>query len=97
MKPGRELVTRIDDIVGFSARSRISPGEMLKWSRLRVPYDIERGSEVTLVVCAPGVELQARAVALNNAYLGQTLLVKRVDDGAKFTGRVEPGPLVVVE
>jgi flagella basal body P-ring formation protein FlgA len=49
------------------------------------------------VVCAGSVELRARAVALNNAYVGQTLLVKRVDDGAKFTGLVEPGPLVVVE
>jgi flagella basal body P-ring formation protein FlgA len=97
VKPGREVVTRIDDVADFSTRSRISPGEMLKLSRLRVPYDVERGCEVALVVCATGVELRAQAVALNNAYIGQILLVKRVADGAKFTGRVEPGPLVVVE
>jgi len=43
------------------------------------------------------VELTALAVAMNNAYIGQRLTVKRLDDGMKFTGRVETGPRVVVE
>ena len=97
LRPGTEVVVLMDQISGLVTKSRISAGGRVLHSKLRVPYDINRGDEVVLVINAGGIEMRARAAALNNAYLGQRLLVERVDDGQRFTGVVEQGPVVVVE
>jgi|GEM_PF-2204454 len=97
VRPGREVITQAQQVIGLTTRGRITAGAPVLFSRLMVPYDIERGSEVSLVIKGGVVELTALAVAMNNAYIGQRLTVKRLDDGMKFTGRVETGPRVVVE
>jgi flagella basal body P-ring formation protein FlgA len=97
LKPGSEVVTQPTQVLGMTARGSIAAGARVLVSRLRAAYDVPRGSTVTMVIRAGAVELRAQAVALNDAYLGQTLVVKRVDDDVKFKGRVEEGPVVVVE
>lgn len=97
VRPGQEFVPRAADAIGMTTRSPVAAGAQLCLSRLQAAYDIARGSEITLVVQSGAVELRARAVALNNAYIGQRLLVERVDDGARFTGLVVAGPMVVME
>ncbi|MBN2080744.1 flagellar basal body P-ring formation protein FlgA [bacterium] len=97
VRPGHEVVTQPGQVIGLTTRGQIAAGAPVLFSRLMVPYDVERGSEVALVIRGGVVELTALAVALNNAYIGQRLTVKRLDDGMKFTGRVEAGPRVVVE
>jgi flagella basal body P-ring formation protein FlgA len=97
LRPGSEVVTQPAQVLGKTTRGAVSEHAMPLASRLRASYDVIRGHEVTLVIHAGAVELRARAVALSDAYVGQLLTVKRSDDGVKFKGRVEAGPLVVVE
>lgn len=96
-RPGSEVVTRPEQVLGMTTRGAVPADALPLVSRLKASYDVVRGHEVTLVIRAGAVELRARAVALSDAYIGQLLSVKRSDDGVKFKGRVEAGPLVVVE
>lgn len=95
--PGQEVATCIVDAVGLTTRSQIAAGAMVKLSRLKQPYDVTRLGTVTLLIRTEGVELNAQAQAMADAYIGQVVLVKRLDDNAKFSGLVVDGPLVVVE
>ncbi len=95
--PGQEVTTCTTDAVGLTTRSQIAAGAMVKLSRLKQPYDVTRLSTVTLLIRTGGVEMSAQAQAMADAYVGQVVLVKRLDDNAKFSGLVVEGPLVVVE
>jgi len=97
LRPGSEVAVSATSVTGMTTTARIIAGGMVVDSKLRIPYAISRGDEVVLVLNTGGIEMRARAEAMNNAYLGQRLLVKRVDDGERFTGVVEDGPIVVVE
>jgi flagella basal body P-ring formation protein FlgA len=97
LRPGTEVVTQPAQVLGLTTRGAVPAGAMPLASRLKASYDVIRGHEVTLVIQCGAVELRAQALALSDAYVGQLLTVKRSDDGVKFKGRVEAGPLVVVE
>lgn len=97
LRPGTEVVTDPASIEGLKTKMRFSAGSPLKLSKLEQPFDVERGSYVLLVIRGGAVELNAQAVALNGAYLGQTIAVERMSDGMRFTGVVEDGPVVIVE
>jgi flagella basal body P-ring formation protein FlgA len=94
---GAEVVTAWEQVAGLAARGTLPRGARVVLSRLMRPYDVARGSTVLLVVEMPGVRMEARAVALADAYLGQRVLVEREDGKMKYTGLVCPGPTVVVE
>lgn len=97
IRAGQEIVPTAGAALGMTTRSPVAAGALLRLSRLQAAYDVARGADVTLVIRGGSVELKARAVAMNNAYIGQRLLVERLDDRARFTGRVVAGPMVVVE
>ncbi len=97
IRPGHEIVPTPGAALGMTTRSPVAAGALLRLSRLQAAYDVARGADVTLVIRGGAVELKARATALNNAYIGQRLLVERIGDRARFTGRVVAGPMVVVE
>ena len=95
--PGQEVATCIDDITGKTTRTRIQSGALVVLSRLKLPYDVARGEEVTLVFASQGIMLRAQAVALNNAYIGQQLLAQRLSDDKKYSGVLREGRMVVVK
>lgn len=97
VRPGQEVVPMAGAALGMTTRAPVAAGALLRLSRLQAAYDVARGASVTLVISGGSVELRARAVAMNNAYIGQRLLVERADDRARFMGRVVAGPMVVVE
>ena len=97
LAPGREVMVHPADAAGMTTQGTVPAGGMLRLSRLKVPYDVNRGGTVTLVIRTGCVEMQAMAEAQGNAYVGQRLCVERMDDGVSFTGVVAAGPVVVVE
>ena len=97
LPPGSEVATRAEQVTGMTTRAALRPGERLRLSQLQAPYDVSRGSELTLVIAGDGITLHALAIAMNNAYIGQSLVVKRVDDNKRYTGRLIEGPMVVLE
>lgn len=94
---GSECVPGSANVSGTTTRSAIDGGQVLKRSRLIQPFDVLRGQAVLLRLSLDGLEMEASSVALNDAYLGQRLTVKRASDNAKFTGLLCAGPVVVVQ
>lgn len=97
LAPGSEVAPSIDGVCGLTSRGSIAAGQRVLFSRLRAPFDVARGGMVTLLIEFNGISLSAQAVALNDAYIGQTLCVTRTDDGMKYTGLLCAGPVVVVK
>ena len=91
------MATTISDVTNMTTRSSVAQGTMVKLSKLQQPYDVLRSGEVLLIINLDGVELSARAVVMSDAYIGQRVQVKRLDDGARFTGLVVAGQMVVVK
>ncbi len=96
LRCGSEVVTSTAAVLGLETRSAYTQGARIKLSQLKRPYDIERGEVVTLVIGGAGVELRAAGTALNNAYTGQNVLVKRDGDNLRFTGELAEDNVVVV-
>ena len=97
LRPGAEVVVDAGSIIELETRGSIGAGRMVLTSRLKMPWDVKRGDEVTLLIVTGGVVMRARAEALNNAYTGQSLLVSRFSDGERFTGTLGAEKNVVVE
>ena len=97
LSAGSEVVTDAAEVLGQTTRTAVPKGNAIRMSRLKVPADILRGSEITLVIVMDGVTLKATAIALSDGFIGQRITVKRLHDKKKYTGRVIDGPLVVVE
>jgi flagella basal body P-ring formation protein FlgA len=97
LRAGREVLCDMARASGCEARLAVRPGGQVLHSALRAPYDIRRGEELTLVLRLPGLEVQASATALCDAYIGQRITVRRSDDRRQFSGLLSAGPQVVVE
>ncbi|MCH7472091.1 hypothetical protein IIA79_03965 [bacterium] len=50
LPPGSEVATRAEQVTGMTTRAALRPGERLRLSQLQAPYDVSRGSELTLVI-----------------------------------------------
>ena len=97
LRPGSEVVTDTATVLGLEVRIALLQGARIKLSQLKRSYDVERGAPVTLVIGGAGVELRATGTALNSAYSGQNVLVKRDGDGLRFTGELTEDNVVVVQ
>jgi flagella basal body P-ring formation protein FlgA len=85
-----QYLSRTDDAVGFTTRRSVPAGSVLAPAALEQRRLVARGSLVTLVASARGIEVSGRGVAVEDAGLRQRIRV-RTPAGRVVEGIVE-GP-----
>ena len=81
---------------GCRAKQLLIAGRPVPLGRLEKVPDVENGTPVTLVGAAGCLEIQARGIALQNGYVGETVKVKNLDSRKILTGKVTSASTVAI-
>ena len=92
-----DAVLVADELIGQQTRRALRPGEALRRYDLREPIVVSRGEIVSLVFTAPGIALNARARALEDAGADQIIRFVNLQSNRTVEAMVEgPGRARVV-
>src|SRR5690606_22587059 len=83
-----EYVASLEDAVGMTLRRSLPEGTVLVPAAVDRPSLVERGTRVTLIAGAGGVEVRSEGVALHRAALGERVRVE-TRSGRIVEGRAE--------
>ncbi len=85
----RDLVYRVEDVVGKEASQSISPDRPITSRSFRNQILVRRREEVTVIAIASGIRVKSRAIALEEGSRGQTIMVQTLGrDASQYTARV---------
>lgn len=93
---GTSVVTDASELVGHSARSPLRPGTPVRATQIRKPVVVAKGSLVLLVLERQGMALSARARALEDGGVGETIRVSNLQSSTVVEGTITgPGRIDV--
>lgn len=80
----------VDDalLVGHTARGPLRPGTPVRATQIRQPVVVAKGSLVLLVLERPGMALSARARALEDGGVGETIRVSNLQSSTVVEGTI---------
>lgn len=88
---------RPEQVLGRKLRRRLKAGQPLRDDWLERPLLVRRGDRLLLRARARGVVVEVAARALASARVGDRLPVENLQSGKRVVGRLQAGPVVVVE
>jgi flagella basal body P-ring formation protein FlgA len=93
---GTSVIVNPADLVGQSARGPLRPGTPVRATQLRKPVVVAKGSLVLVMLDRPGMALSARARALEDGGIGETIRVSNLQSSVVIEGTVSgPGRIDV--
>jgi len=90
-----DVVTNVDDLLGYHTASGLAAGAPLRNALLRAPLAVQQGQTTRLVLNGPGFSVQSEGQALANASRGDRVRVK-TPSGEVVSGVAQDGQQVVV-
>lgn len=95
--PGPAYATSFEEAAGRLARRTILGGRLVPRAALAVPDDVATGDRVSVIHRSGALTIRVGAEALGSARIGETILVRILDTGARVHARiVAPTVLEVV-
>jgi flagellar basal body P-ring formation protein FlgA len=97
-----DLVTSVRDLSGMEARRYLHAGEPVLTSDVRHPILVVKGTTVTMIFSAPGIELTAIGKAMSEGGMGETVTVlnpvsyRQISCTVTGAGQVRAGDATVV-
>ncbi len=88
---GSSVVVDAAGLVGHSARGPLRPGTPVRGTQIRKPVVVAKGSLVLLTLDRPGMALSARARALEDGGVGETIRVSNLQSSTVVEGTIS-GP-----
>ncbi len=85
------------EIEGYVACKNIYPGTIIDLTCISKPYQVKRGDIVEVVLKRGSIIIMLKAQALENGSYGDTIELKNLKSGKKFTGIVQDYGLVIVK
>lgn len=82
------ILTNAKDVVGLETRRTLRAGETLRTSDLRRPVLVTKGSTVTMVFDAPGIQLTATGRAMSEGGIGETVTIQNPASYRQISGIV---------
>jgi flagella basal body P-ring formation protein FlgA len=92
-----DAIAEPQSINGFEVRSALAQGTVLLRHQVVQAPDIVAGATVELVVMSGQFQLSTAAVALTSGSIGDTIQVRRQNDGRAVRGRVQDNRSVLFE
>ena len=90
-----DVITQVDDLVGYRTVSGLAAGAPLRNALLRPPLAVQQGQITRVVLNGPGFSVQSEGQALANASRGDRVRVK-TRSGQVISGIAQDGQQVVV-
>lgn len=90
-----DVVTNMDDMLGYRTVSGLAAGAPLRTASLRAPLVVQQGQTTRVVLNGPGFSVQSEGQALANASRGDRVRVK-THSGQVISGIAEDGQQVIV-
>lgn len=90
-----DVVTNVDDMVGYRTVSGLAAGAPLRTALLRPPLAVQQGQTTRVVLNGPGFSVQSEGQALANASRGDRVRVK-TRSGQVISGIAQDGQQVMV-
>lgn len=91
----QDVISNVDDIVGYRTVSGIAAGAPLRNALVRPPLVVQQGQTTRVVLNGPGFSVQSEGQALANASRGDRVRVK-TRSGQVISGIAEDGQQVIV-
>ncbi|MEM9287886.1 MAG: flagellar basal body P-ring formation chaperone FlgA [Pseudomonadota bacterium] len=91
-----QSVRSASDIVGMAARRMLSPGQQLRLTDFETPAIVRKGSRVTMVLSAGGLQLTATGKALEDGGDGAFITVMNIETRQNVEAKVMAPNLVKV-
>lgn len=82
------ILTNAKDVVGLETRRTLRAGETLRTSDLRRPVLVSKGTTVTMVFEAPGIQLTASGRAMSEGGMGETVTIQNPSSFRQISGIV---------
>ena len=70
------------------ATSQIQPGSILRYIDARREEDVKKGEEIRLTVARESFQLEMDVIALESAFIGDTIKLTNPESGATITATV---------
>jgi flagella basal body P-ring formation protein FlgA len=86
-----------DPLDGYRTTAPITSGALIEPNRLQRDLAVRAGQRITIVFVRPGLRIAAQGRALRSGGMGDTIEVRPVDTGKRFTGRISGAGEVLVE
>lgn len=90
-----DVVTNVDDMLGYRTVSGLAAGAPLRTALLRPPLAVQQGQTTRVVLNGPGFSVQSEGQALANASRGDRVRVK-TRSGQVISGVAQDGQQVMV-
>lgn len=90
-----DVVTNVDDMLGYRTVSGLAAGAPLRTALLRPPLAVQQGQTTRVVLKGPGFSVQSEGQALANASRGDRVRVK-TRSGQVISGIAQDGQQVMV-
>ncbi len=74
-----DTLSNPEEVIGLRVKSRISPGNVIRKSKVSIPKTIERGKRVTLLYRINGFEARAIGVSMEEGLKGENIRVRNID------------------
>ncbi|MEZ5338435.1 MAG: flagellar basal body P-ring formation chaperone FlgA [bacterium] len=87
-RPGMSICTDPQLITGLVATRSLPAGSLISPELLRRPWDVQRRELVQLVYSGSGLSCSAEAEAMADGRTGDTITVRRTEDGEKFLATI---------
>jgi flagella basal body P-ring formation protein FlgA len=84
----QDIVMDEEDLIGMAAKRTITKNTPIRYSYIRKPILIKRGSLVTINLTTPAMRLTAQGKALQEGSIGDTVQVKNIQSKQKIEARV---------
>ena len=85
---GTSVITDAAELVGHSARGPLRPGTPVRATQIRKPVVVAKGSLVLLALDRPGMALSARARALEDGGVGETIRLSNLQSSTVVEGTI---------
>ena len=90
------MFTDPEEIAGYRAKQNLMPDRYITPNRVERVPDVENGGPITIVGNSDFLEIQARGVALQQGYIGESIKVKNMASQKILTGKItSPGVVEV--
>ncbi|MDR3438533.1 flagellar basal body P-ring formation chaperone FlgA [Telmatospirillum sp.] len=90
----RDVVTEMNQVVGFTPRQPLRPGQMLSSAELQKPLAVLRGALVTMVLKSGAMSLSTQGHAIEQGSVGDVIRVSNSHSNLTVEGKIE-GPNIV--
>ena len=87
----------LNDVVGYRLERSLSKGSILTQRHVSIPFTIEKGAVVKIIMRSPGIEITGIARSIGEGVVGDTIAVRRTNSREILKGQIIDSQTVLIQ